>query len=173
MAFGPTIAAAPTAGSQEAADLVVVGARIQRPNWPADTGPSSPGHRPTGSPSALGGSSRSRAANDVLAQAGRGGGWAMEHFPGGAPRKEDLDRVIPDRPVFLFNRDVHGTWVNSRTLELARCRWPTSGSNSPSPRAGSSTTPSLDLATSIDHLHSGRARPVPATSFYRDLDIMS
>jgi hypothetical protein len=48
-----------------------------------------------------------------------GGGWAMEYFPGGTPRKEDLDRVVPDRPVFLFNRDVHGAWVNSRTLELA------------------------------------------------------
>lgn len=48
-----------------------------------------------------------------------GGGWAMEHFPGGTPRKEDLDRVVPDRPVFLLNRDVHGAWVNSRALELA------------------------------------------------------
>jgi len=48
-----------------------------------------------------------------------GGGWAMEHFPGGTPRKEDLDRVVPDRPVFLFNRDVHGAWVNTRALELA------------------------------------------------------
>ena len=47
-----------------------------------------------------------------------GGGWAMEHFPGGAPRKEDLDAVVPDRPVFLFNKDVHGAWVNSRALEL-------------------------------------------------------
>jgi hypothetical protein len=47
-----------------------------------------------------------------------GGGWAMEHFPGGTPRKEDLDAVVPDRPVFLFNRDVHGAWVNSRALEI-------------------------------------------------------
>ncbi len=46
-----------------------------------------------------------------------GGGWAMEHFPGGTPRKEDLDAVVPDRPVFLFNRDVHGAWVNSKALE--------------------------------------------------------
>lgn len=46
-----------------------------------------------------------------------GGGWAMEYFPGGTPRKEDLDAVVPDRPVFLFNRDVHGAWVNSRALE--------------------------------------------------------
>jgi len=48
-----------------------------------------------------------------------GGGWAMDVFPGGVPRREDLDRVVPDRPVFLSNRDHHGAWVNSRALELA------------------------------------------------------
>ena len=48
-----------------------------------------------------------------------GGGWAMEHFPGGTPDKADLDAIVPDRPVFLFNRDVHGAWVNSRALQLA------------------------------------------------------
>ena len=47
-----------------------------------------------------------------------GGGWAMECFPRGLPRKEDLDAVVPDRPVFLFNKDVHGAWVNSKALEL-------------------------------------------------------
>ena len=26
-----------------------------------------------------------------------GGGWALEHFPGGGPRKEDLDAVVGDR----------------------------------------------------------------------------
>lgn len=49
----------------------------------------------------------------------RGGGWYMADFPGGTPRREDLDRVVPDRPVFLTNRDGHGAWVNSRALELA------------------------------------------------------
>ena len=48
-----------------------------------------------------------------------GGGWAMEHFPGGTPHRSDLDALVPDRPGFLYNRDVHGAWVNSRTLELA------------------------------------------------------
>ena len=48
-----------------------------------------------------------------------GGGWAMYLFPGGTPRKEDLDRIVPDRPVFLMNRDVHGAWVNGRALEVA------------------------------------------------------
>jgi predicted amidohydrolase YtcJ len=48
-----------------------------------------------------------------------GGGWAMPAFPGGTPTTADLDAVVPDRPVFLPNRDHHGAWVNSRALELA------------------------------------------------------
>lgn len=48
-----------------------------------------------------------------------GDGWSMETFPGGIPRRELLDGVIRDRPVFLANRDGHGAWVNSRALELA------------------------------------------------------
>ncbi len=48
-----------------------------------------------------------------------GGGWAMDDFPGGTPRREDLDAVMPNRPVFLTNRDGHGAWVNTRALEQA------------------------------------------------------
>ena len=48
-----------------------------------------------------------------------GGGWQLPAFPGGTPRKEDLDAVVPDRPVYLMNCDLHGAWVNSRALELA------------------------------------------------------
>ena len=48
-----------------------------------------------------------------------GAGWAMAAFPGGAPRADLLDAVVPDRPVFLPNRDHHSAWVNSRALELA------------------------------------------------------
>ena len=48
-----------------------------------------------------------------------GGGWSMEAFPGGIPAAADLDEIVPDRPVFLPNRDHHGAWVNSRALALA------------------------------------------------------
>ena len=48
-----------------------------------------------------------------------GGGWSMEAFPGGLPTRQLLDAVVPDRPVFLPNRDGHGAWVNSKALELA------------------------------------------------------
>jgi hypothetical protein len=49
----------------------------------------------------------------------RGSGWYMAAFEGGTPRREDLDRIIPDRPVFLTNRDGHGAWVNTKALEIA------------------------------------------------------
>ncbi|HEX9031956.1 MAG TPA: amidohydrolase, partial [Streptosporangiaceae bacterium] len=48
-----------------------------------------------------------------------GGGWSMDVFPGGVPSRRDLDLVVPDRPVFLSNRDHHAAWVNSKALELA------------------------------------------------------
>ncbi|MER7753690.1 amidohydrolase [Kitasatospora sp. NPDC097643] len=48
-----------------------------------------------------------------------GGGWALEHFPRGLPRKEDLDRIVPARPVLLFNQDLHTAWLNSAALAAA------------------------------------------------------
>jgi hypothetical protein len=48
-----------------------------------------------------------------------GGGWSMDVFPGGTPTKQMLDDIIPDRPVFLPNRDGHGAWVNSVALKIA------------------------------------------------------
>ncbi|MER7559737.1 amidohydrolase [Nocardioides sp. NPDC126508] len=48
-----------------------------------------------------------------------GGGWSMDSFPGGVPSAAPLDRLLPDRPVFLPNRDHHSAWVNSRALEMA------------------------------------------------------
>ncbi|MGW7540105.1 amidohydrolase [Streptomyces sp. NPDC054770] len=60
-----------------------------------------------------------------------GGGWSMEAFAGGTPTKELLDAVVPDRPVYLPNRDHHGAWVNSRALELAGI-----GSDTPDPADG-------------------------------------
>ena len=47
-----------------------------------------------------------------------GGGWSMSDFPGGTPRREVLDALVPDRPVILYNRDGHGIWVNSLALQI-------------------------------------------------------
>ena len=55
----------------------------------------------------------------------RGGGWYMADFPGGTPRREDLDAIVPDRPVFLTNRDGHGAWVNTQGARAGRASRPT------------------------------------------------
>lgn len=48
-----------------------------------------------------------------------GGGWSMDAFPRGLPRREPLDAVTGNRPAFLPNRDGHGAWVNTAALRLA------------------------------------------------------
>ena len=55
----------------------------------------------------------------------RGDGWSMADFPGGIPHRDDLDRVVPDRPVYLESRDGHTAWVNSPGARAGRRRPPT------------------------------------------------
>ena len=50
----------------------------------------------------------------------RGFGWRYNAFPPTGPRKEDLDQIWPDTPVFLVGIDGHSAWVNSKTLEIAK-----------------------------------------------------
>lgn len=49
----------------------------------------------------------------------QGGGWSMDHFPGGAPVRALLDAVVPDRPVVLMSRDHHSTWANTAAITAA------------------------------------------------------
>lgn len=48
-----------------------------------------------------------------------GAGWYKGDYDGGFPDASVLDAVVPDRPVFLLNRDHHSAWVNSAALALA------------------------------------------------------
>ena len=49
----------------------------------------------------------------------RGRGWQLPLFPEANPRKEWLDSIIPDRPVYLTAADGHSAWVNSKALAIA------------------------------------------------------
>lgn len=49
----------------------------------------------------------------------QGGGWSMDHFPGGTPVRALLDAVVPDRPVVLMSRDHHSTWANTAAITAA------------------------------------------------------
>ncbi|HXV61200.1 MAG TPA: amidohydrolase family protein, partial [Vicinamibacteria bacterium] len=48
-----------------------------------------------------------------------GGGWDLPLFPGANPHREELDRIAPDKAVYLSSADGHSAWVNSRALALA------------------------------------------------------
>jgi len=39
--------------------------------------------------------------------------WTEPHYP----NRKTLDKYFPDRLVMLFNREIHGAWVNTKTLE--------------------------------------------------------
>jgi predicted amidohydrolase YtcJ len=88
-----------------------------------------------------------------------GGGWALEHFPPEGPRREDLDSITGPRPAFLFNRDVHGAWVNSAALERAGI-----GATTPDPSDGHYERDADGTPTGMLHegaAYSFRARWVP------------
>jgi len=48
----------------------------------------------------------------------RGEAWNLGVFPNNSPRKELLDAIVPDRPVYFYSQTGHSAWVNSKTLEL-------------------------------------------------------
>ena len=49
----------------------------------------------------------------------QGGGWSLAAFRGGAPTRQSLDAIVPDRPAYFSAADGHSAWVNSRALALA------------------------------------------------------
>lgn len=48
-----------------------------------------------------------------------GGGWDLPIFPHANPHKQQLDKLVPDRPAYFVAADGHSAWVNSRALEMA------------------------------------------------------
>jgi hypothetical protein len=49
----------------------------------------------------------------------RGNGWQLPVFPNANPTRQLLDKLVPDRPAFIWAADGHSAWVNSKALELA------------------------------------------------------
>lgn len=74
-----------------------------------------------------------RVAEFAAARPGRaivGRGWDENRW-GAPPRREVLDRVVPDQPVLLHSHDFHALWVNGEALRRARV-----GLHTPDPPGG-------------------------------------
>ena len=48
-----------------------------------------------------------------------GRGWLYAAIPGGTPTREQLDAVVPDRPVYLECFDGHTGWANTAAMRAA------------------------------------------------------
>ena len=48
-----------------------------------------------------------------------GRGWGYDVFPERVPHRKYLDAIVPDKPVFLWERDGHMGLANSKALALA------------------------------------------------------
>ena len=48
-----------------------------------------------------------------------GMGWFDAAFGGEGPRKEDLDKICPDKPMSYLSASMHTVWCNSKALEVA------------------------------------------------------
>ncbi len=89
-----------------------------------------------------------------------GGGWSMDFFAGGNPRREQLDAVTGGRPATLANRDHHGHWVNSEALRLAGVTAGTADPEGGRIERDPDGSPSGSLHESAGELVN-RLRPVP------------
>jgi predicted amidohydrolase YtcJ len=45
-------------------------------------------------------------------------GFPVEVYGKAGPHKRDLDKIVPDRPLYLTDNTGHSRWFNSRALEL-------------------------------------------------------
>jgi predicted amidohydrolase YtcJ len=49
----------------------------------------------------------------------QGAGWYGDLYPGGFPVRQELDAIVPEKPIILTSHDAHGMWVNSAALLTA------------------------------------------------------
>jgi predicted amidohydrolase YtcJ len=49
----------------------------------------------------------------------RGHGWSLDALDGVSPRREWLDAVTGDRPMYLLSFDMHDLWFNTAAMQLA------------------------------------------------------
>lgn len=62
----------------------------------------------------------------------RGHGWMPDSFEDGSPRREWLDEITGDRPMYLFSADAHDSWFNTAAMNAANI-----GPHTPDPDPGS------------------------------------
>jgi predicted amidohydrolase YtcJ len=82
-----------------------------------------------------------------------GGNWDYTLGEGVLPSKEDLDAIVPDRPILLKDIDGHSAWANSKAIEMAgitaNTPVPTGGQIIRNPETGEPTGIFLERASRL------------------------
>lgn len=97
-----------------------------------------------------------------------GGGWNQERWHlGRFPTAAELDRAVPDRPVWLDRADGHAGWANSAALRLAGVKAAT-----PTPDGGAieRLADGSPAGVLVDHATALVEKAVPAPA-PRDIDL--
>jgi predicted amidohydrolase YtcJ len=96
-----------------------------------------------------------------------GSGWALPIFPGANPTRQELDRLVPDRPAYLAAADGHSAWVNTKALAIAGVTRDTQDPKNGRIERDASGEPSGTLRESAKDLVEARV-PKPTPEQFRD-----
>jgi len=97
-----------------------------------------------------------------------GSGWNQERWHlGRFPTAAELDRVVPDRPVWLYRADFHAGWTNSAGLAAAGI---TAATATPDGGAIERLPDGRAAGVLVDHATALLTRAIPAPS-PRDIDL--
>ncbi len=98
----------------------------------------------------------------------RGSGWNQERWRlGRFPTAAELDRVVPDRPVWLDRADFHAGWANSAALRAAGV---SAATHTPDGGAIERLADGSPAGVLVDHATALVARAIPAP-LPRDIDL--
>ena len=87
----------------------------------------------------------------------RGHGWMPDSFVERSPRREWLDEITGDRPMYLFSADSHDAWFNTAAMEAAGI-----GPLTPDPDPGSQYWVRDHEGVPTGHAVEGAAIPIAA-----------
>jgi predicted amidohydrolase YtcJ len=98
-----------------------------------------------------------------------GRGWGYDIFPGKVPDKKYLDAIVPDRPVFIWERDGHMGLANSKALQLAGITRDTKDPVDGRIEHDAKGEPTGEVKEGAVELVAGKIPPATAEQRYEDL----
>lgn len=98
-----------------------------------------------------------------------GRGWGYDIFPNRVPDKKYLDAIVPDRPVFIWERDGHMGLANRKALQAAGITRDTRDPADGRIEHDATGEPTGELKEGAVRMVAGKIPPATAEQRYEDL----